>query len=162
MSNIDFHTDCSHCTTTKEPVWPIEDFTKWLMDLCHNEAHTEEFERNVAISKKEKEEYNKLQAERRKVQTKGRDQKMLQMSIIRAVKPLGGGNMAKNKLSKTGVLDGLIKADLEGSYKDGAKDEIVAKVLEQFPDLEAKALTGLFYSRRAVINKAAKDASVAA
>lgn len=68
----------------------------------------------------------------------------------------------ERKLTKTGLLDRLISADLAGSYGEGAKENIVAQVLAAFPELDAKRTGGLFFSRRAVIRKQAEKAAEAA
>lgn len=68
-----------------------------------------------------------------------------------------------DKLTKTGRLDALIKADLgnkeegTGSYAKGQKQVIVAQVMSEIEGLDIKNMNMLFFSRRAVISKAVRD-----
>lgn len=66
--------------------------------------------------------------------------------------------MAEKKVTKTGLIDSLISADLEGSYAEGAVDAISGQVLVSFPELEAKRVKSLIFSRRAVLKAAAAKA----
>lgn len=175
----DFHGECPHCIEIKAPIWPVEDLDKWKLDLCHCLAQTEEGDRVEKQAKLDQVKSAEKDAKRKKdIEQKRRDQKADRMRTIRERRGLGllqinyGGNtiMAKKNstetkevkekvLTKTGYLDQLIAANLEGSYGEGAKETIVTQVLERFPDLDAKRVSGLFFSRRAVLKAQAAKLS---
>jgi hypothetical protein len=184
-NNKDIHSECSHCTITKPPVWPVTSMEEWLIDLCHSEAFSEAVERQAKQHQKDLVKSAEITEKRKKdLEQKRRDRVAIRMRTMREAKErrLGllqlnyGGitNMAKKNTTstaevaakaptKTGLLDSLIGADLEGSYAEGAKETIVAQVIAQFPDLEAKRVSGLFFSRRAVLKaQAAKLEATAA
>lgn len=191
MNEKDFHGECAHCLETPPPMWPISDINEWKMELCHAEAKSENAERTAKIQVKDKIVSAELRAQQKKdSEQKKRDRKDQHMRTMREAKErrLGLLNInyggitimaRKNKtdegtsetvvaekkervLTKTGLLDSLIGADIEGSYAEGAKEGIVAQVAAAFPSEDVKRLGGLYFSRRAVLKaQAAKMAETA-
>lgn len=180
----DFHEACFHCTDTKGPIWPVTDLEAWKLEVCQVTAQTEETEKQFAQHALDKIESQKARAAKKaESEKKRRDQVVRHMSTMRE-RRLGllqinyGGNtiMAKKnktvdaaaltlppkKLTKTGLIDSLIGADLAGSYAEGAVENITGQVLATFPDLDAKRVKGLIFSRRAVLKAQAVKAQQAA
>lgn len=179
----DIHKDCFHCKEVKAPMWPVTDLEAWKMEVCRTEAFTEYCDRNVEEMHKDIEKRLKKEAERKKnIENKRRDQKVKPVSTIRDSKlgllNINAGGIRimarKNKtetqetapetkpLKKTALIDQLLGANLEGSYLDGAVDSIATQVVAAFPELDAKRVRGLIFSRRAVLKKAASPETAAA
>lgn len=157
------------------PIWPVDDIDEWRKQVAENKKAVEAQAKYAEEQKKLIEQTKKEMAEKRRNQEAERQSKIKRERIKRLeeararirtkpTKETHGGSM-ENGLKKTALVDSLIKDNLgskedkSGSYAPGAVQTIVDTVLESFPDLDAKALKGLVFSRRAVISKAAQKAS---